>query len=486
MNLNVPIAAPHRRAAGPRARRWTHTCAAAPLALALIAGGCQKYERRPLELGRHMDGFLARTAIDPEPTTDPAGIAAARGYDLADGVSLAEAEAVALVWNADLRLARLRAGITRATAENSGLWEDPVVAVDLTRIIQSVEHPWKLAATIGLTLPISGRLEIEKQRAGLGHLVELLRVAQSEWTVRASIRRAWAEHRALAERSEAGESFVRGSDEVLTIVDAMEQAGELTRIEARLFRIERAARLTELTLTRSQLREAELRLKSLMGLSPDAPLTFRSASPAPEADLLPVASARRDRLREASPELAVSAAEYEAAEKALELAVREQYPDLVLGPGYGKDEGQDEVLLGISAPLPVFNGNRRAIAEARAQRELSRANAETTLERLLARLAATEIRLTAARERRGILEADIVPMVEGQFADARRVAQLGEVNTLVLLESLARRHETRLRLIDAELDEATAAIDLQELLGPEPVAAPAAAAPSTPTPETQP
>lgn len=52
-----------------------------------------------------------------------------------------KAEFVALIWNADPLLARLRAGVTRAMVENAGLWPDPPAAADLARIIESVEHP---------------------------------------------------------------------------------------------------------------------------------------------------------------------------------------------------------------------------------------------------------------------------------------------------------------------------------------------------------
>lgn len=445
-------------------------------ALAAILGGCQSYERRPLDLPAHRAAFLARTPDVPEvqafaKSLGPSPVV--RVFDPSDGLTCAEAEVVALVFNADIRLARLKAGVARATAENAGLWEDPTIGVDLTRIIESTPNPWKVFATVGLTIPISGRLEIEERRAGLEHAAELARLAEAEWQTRMAVRRAWTEWSALSAQLEARREFVARVDQVLAVVDRMEQAGELTRIEARLFRIERASRLAELPLIESQARQHELRLHRLMGLAPDAPVVLRADGIGPAPGDAPAGAAiDRDALARRSPALLVARAEYETAEESLKLEVRRQYPDLQIGPGYGREDGQDQVLFGFSLPLPVLNGNRQGIAEALARRELARAVAETTLEGLLASARAAEDRARAVSLRREGLESGVVPLVDAQYADARHVAQLGEVNTLVLLESLTRQHEAKEQLIDARREEALAAIDLEELLGPEPPSAP--------------
>jgi outer membrane protein TolC len=448
-------------------------------------GGCQSYERRPLDLEGHRAAFLARTPDACQAAALAEQLAApppeAPPFDPTDGLTCAEAEAIALVFNADLRLARLRAGVTRAAAEHAGLWEDPTIGVDLVRIIQGTPEPWKLFTSVGLTLPLSGRLEAEKQRAGLEHAAELARVAQREWSVRMSVRRAWSEWTALDHQAAATRQFLDRVEQVLAVVDAMERAGEMGRTEARLFRIEKATAAAELAALESRALEASLRLNQLMGVSPDAPLQPQAAG------LAPAAGARGGSLRAdddadrvlRAPAMLVAAAEYEAAEKAVELEVRRQFPDLHLGPGYGREDGQDQVLLGLSVPIPLLNANRRAIAEALARRELARAAAETTLEQSIATLRAAEVRLAATSRRRAALESEVVPLVDAQYEDARRVARLGEVNTLVLLESLKRQQEAKVALIEAARDQAIAAVDVDEVLGPPPT-------PSSPPPAPPP
>lgn len=442
----------------------------------LVAGGCQSYERRSLELASHRAAFLARTPESPEVHAFAASLSTSEPdtaeFDPSNGISCTEAEVIALVFNPDLRLARLRAGVTRATAENAGLWEDPTISVDLTRIIESTPEPWKAFTTIGFTIPISGRLEIERQRAGVEHAAELARVAQFEWEVRMSVRREWSEWSARAAQLAATRDFLGRVDQILAVVDRLEDVGEMARTEARLFRIEKAMKAEELALLESQAQEADLRLRQLMGMSPDAPLRFQAVGVGPARARDPLHSDVAE-LELRSPAMLVAAAEYEAAEKSLELEVRKQYPDLHIGPGYGSEDGLNQVLIGLSAPIPILNANRRGIAEARARREVAQAEAETTLEQIVAAVRAAQVRLAAARQRRQALETEILPLVDAQYSDAREVARLGEVNTLVLLESLTRQQEAKLRLVDAVRDEAIASVDLEEMIGPAPSATPA-------------
>lgn len=166
------------------------------------------------------------------------------------------------------------------------------------------------------------------------------------------------------------------------------------------------------------------------------------------------------------PALLVAMAEYEVAESTLEEQVRTQYPDLQVGPGYGTQNADRQVLVGISVPLPILNGNRRGIAESFAAREVARASVELALESAVAAIALRQSQRSAARRQREILETELIPLVELQYAQAREVARLGEVNTLALMEGLKRRHEARMRLSDAMRDEQIAAIDVEEILGP--------------------
>lgn len=477
------------------------------VAAACVAAGCATYEPAPVDLSAHQAAFLERT---PESAVDTRG-GGARGasgdgsasaapgaigtpdaraaaaeepvardgsgaitLDASDGLTLEESELVALVFNAELRRAREQAGVARAGAENAGLWDDPRIALQFTRILESVSDPNELFGSFSMTLPISGRLEIEKKRLGLAHAAALARVAQMEWQVRMDVRREWARLAALVAQRESVREFASLLDGVVEVVQAMARDGEIAAIEARLFALERLSANVELYRLDAMCRESELATLHLLGLPPRtaAELLTQGSTPRPvEREAVGDDAALQQRVLQ-GPALLVAMAEYEVAESALEEQVRIQYPDLQIGPGYGTQNTDRQVLVGISVPLPILNGNRRGIAESHAAREVARASVELALESAIASVALRQSQWSAARRQREIIEGELVPLVELQYAQAREVARLGEVNTLALMEGLKRRNEARMRLVGAMRDEAIAAIDVEEILGPpeEPVA----------------
>lgn len=435
------------------------------LGAAVMLVGCQIYQPRPLDLAAHHEAWLARTP-GGESVQAFVGRLAESGepsdFDLSDGLNLAEGEAVALVYNPDLRLARLRAGLAAATAEHAGLWDDPQFGIDFLSMVEGGSNPFLITPGLSFTIPISGRLEAEKARADATLAAELTRVAEQEWQTRVEVRRAWLRWSAARLKTEQTERLLASIESLVASTARLAEAGEIVRTEATLFTIEQASQRQALLRFRGEAAEAEQGLRSLLGLSPETPL-----------ELVPtiVINAATDNLTvdamvEQSPTLARLRDEYEAAEQSLRREVRKQYPDLTIGPLAEFDRG--DTLLGFSLvlPIPILNANKQGIAEAHAERDIARAAFETAYERLVGSLAATRGRLANIRQQREVIETDIAPMVDRQLADAQNLLQIGEGGTLVLLESLTRVGQTQMLLIDARLGESLAMVDLTELVGP--------------------
>ncbi len=437
----------------------------------LWALGCQSYWPQPLDLAAHRDAWLARSP-ESEPVaafalhlaaSTPAEVPA---FGVADGLTVHEAELVALVFNAHLRRLRLEAGVARATADNAGLWHDPTLDVGLERILDGVDHPWIAGGIIGITIPLSGRLDAEKGEAAAAYDTAIQRILAEEWRVRIAVRSAWLEWSAALRRAELARDTLSHVEEVASIVERLVRAGELGRVDSRLFLVERATRRSDVPLLDSRAKEAELAIRSILGLSPAAPLSLvpgsLAAPPgAPSAELAALLESR-------NADLATLRTEYEVAEQHLRLEVRKQYPDLTIGPGGKYEDGDGRVLLGLSLPLPLWNRNQLGVAEALAQRDLARAAFETAFERLAGELATTEVRLEAARSLRLALESDVVPLVDEQYGDVRRIAELGHLDAFVLLDAVTRQASVKTRLIDSYLDEALAASAIDALTGPPP------------------
>ncbi|MBL4591479.1 MAG: TolC family protein [Phycisphaerales bacterium] len=443
--------------------------------VALMAGsmlltGCQSYERKPLDLAATRDAWLTRLPSDETASefaqriSDNQGYADTHLFDLSDGLSLAEAELVALVFNRNLRLARLEANVTRATAEHAGLWDDPALDLNFARIISGVPDPWVAGGAIGLTIPISGRLEAQKEKAGAKHTAELHRLAATEWATRTALRKIWIKWSAQMARAKLMTKQIDRLRSAADFAHRQEQAGVLSKIEERLLRVELAGSQAQIIETIAIARDLELQLRDILGLAPDAPVQLVET-----VVFVPRGTGRDwllDSMETGNLELVAVRSEYEVAEESLRLEIRKQYPDLTIGPGFGGDEGDERLLLGVRLPIPLWNRNQQSVAEAHASREVAYGRFENTYERLASRLAIVLIRYEAGRAMRQAVETSVVPLADEQDANVRRVAELDRVDPLLLLQAIKVQHEAKVRLVDARVSEAIGAIGLDYLIGP--------------------
>lgn len=434
---------------------------------ALLLAGCQSYERQPLNLDEHRGVWMDRSP-ESETVQEFARRLAEQDrsvvpFDPTDGITVREAEVIALVFNPDLRLARARAEVAAATAENAGLWEDPVFQIDVLRITESVSNPWIVTPGLALTIPLSGRLEAERDRASASLSSELARIAETEWRVRTELRQAWFVWTAAQLSLEVTTELLAQLESLVDSTEQLADAGELLRTEAALFRIEQAQLRTERRRIEGEIAEGEQRLRSLLGLAPDAPIEL-----IPSLDNADPTTSYDAAVAEWNPTLARLREEYEVAEQSLRREILKQYPDLTIGPLYESDEGQSRIGFLGAIPLPILNANRQGIAEAETERSLARAAFETAYERLMGSLAAAQARLEASRDQRKELEQVVIPLVDRQLLDARQLLELGEGGGLVLLESITRAHDTKLQLLDLRLRQATTEAELTWLTGPEP------------------
>ncbi|MDQ7012641.1 MAG: TolC family protein [Planctomycetota bacterium] len=436
------------------------------LVLAAV-GGCQSYRPAPFDIAAHRGEFEAR-AFTVEPVEAFAARLREAGSEVPDkinfddGLSAAEAEVVALFYNPELRLARMEAGIALATFETAGLWEDPAFGFDGADILSSAA-PFEFGFMLSITLPVSGRLAVEKDRAGAAHTVELRRIEDAEWRTRATLRRAWIAWVTAKEQAGVHRDVLSQIEQIVSITNQLEAAGELQRIEGRLFRVELAARRAALINAELAAAEARRDLLSIIGMPPDAAITLVPSVPAVKPDLSPD---RLARLINSNTQLSIRRAEYQLAEQSLRLEVRKQYPDISIGSGYG-NEDDDRLMLGVSLPVPLLNANRGGIATAHATRARARTVAETTYEHLARALASAQAALDAARIQRTHYTSEILPLLAQQAAEVQRVAELGDVDTLLFLDTVTRQFDAKIYLLDLQFAELEIAITIEQLLGPD-------------------
>jgi len=452
------------------ARSHDGACAGVLVVLAVLAS-CQSYEPRPLDPAAHREAWHARTLEGaslreflerledhrPGPTEE---------FDPADGLSLREGQLVALVYNPSLRVARLRVGRAAAGAKHAGLWADPQLDLAVLRITDSVPDPWVITPGLTFTLPLSGRLAAERGLAEAERRAAEGTVLEAEWSVWRDVRSAWIEWSAARLRVEETERLVADMEGLVRTASGLADRGEIPRTEASLLRGEETQRRNQLRRLSGEVDAWEQRLRGVMGLPPTAPVDL-----VPEI-ALPTTNAGEppgpDAIEVRNPGLVRLRVEYDVSEETLRREIRKQYPDLTLGPLFESDEGQSRIGLLGAIPLPFLNANRRAIAEARAEREVARAAVESTYEILVSRWAGATARAESLASQREEMARVLVPLVDRQVEQAFELMRLGEgATTLVLLESLTRAFQAKLDLIETRAAEALARTEVAYLIGPE-------------------
>jgi cobalt-zinc-cadmium efflux system outer membrane protein len=273
------------------------------------------------------------------------------------------------------------------------------------------------------------------------------------------LRNAWISWSADRLRLEQTRAIVNSLDGIVDSTAKLAELGEIPKTEASLFAIEQTSRRSEIEQLRGEVAAGEQEVRALLGLSPSASLQLESA-----LSTRNIVSENGD-LAENNPTLRRLKREYEISERTLLREIRKQYPDLTLGPQAESDEGQSRIGFIGAIPLPILNSNKGGIATARAEREVARAAYETEYERKTGQVAALRARLASVQAQREAVARDLIPLVDQQVEDARTLLALGESESLVLLESLVRTHEAKLKIINLQHQDSTVRNDLRFLLG---------------------
>jgi cobalt-zinc-cadmium efflux system outer membrane protein len=434
--------------------------------LALLAG-CQSYERLPLDLDKHQKEWNARNPAGSNVATFAAELAKRdrnqRGiYDPADGLTLAEAEVVALFFNADLRTKRLEAGVALAGALEAGRWQDPQLNVEAGAILASISQPWFLAGSISFTLPLSGRPGVEKDKAFAEHRAQWADVIRAEWQLLGELRQAWFQLAATQTERELAEQQQIDIQKTQETARSLMEVGDVSAAEVRVFEIEAVRLKVRIQSLRRESATLRLRVLQLLGLVPEAPIELIATLEfSPTLPAVPAATARERNLG-----LAEKKAKYEVAEQNLRLEIRKQYPDLTIGPGYEIEGGQSRIGLGFGIPIPIINLNRQGIAEARAARLAAKSAFEAEYEHLVSALAEADNELKRATEIRESLERDLIPVMNKQVENVMEQARLSKFDAVLVLEAFRSRYEARQELVEARLNEAQSRARMAELFGP--------------------
>ncbi|WP_427952939.1 TolC family protein [Acidiphilium sp.] len=328
---------------------------AALLSVTVLLAGCASYRTRDLNLRPSLHSTLGRIvhvlpdgrSIDPTSALTPQAIAA-----------------LAVLNDPALVAARAQRSVARAQVFAMGLLPDPNLQGGFGALLGGPAVAPSVAGSITQDLAslITRGARLRAARARDGEVAanvmwQEVQVASQAETLATAL---WADRRSLAALDRARRALRLLSD------DARRQlaAGNLTIDQASAA----AASLAGIDAARDNAAQQELTdqaaLAALLDVTPDAPIRLtRPVIPPVVVDHLVATLAER------RPDLIALRYGYQAADADLRAAILAQFPLLSLSVSGGSDTSRVATVgPSISLNLPVFNGNRGAVAVARATR----------------------------------------------------------------------------------------------------------------------
>ena len=262
--------------------------------------------------------------------------------------------------------------------------------------------------------------------------------------------------------------FARKTQELATrALDAAQkrvQAGKVPPLEASRAQVAEANAGLEVQQAQSQVLVAQQNLASLWGGPAievgEATGDFSGTSEPPSVERI------EDRLNE-SPAIVLArhALDQSRAASELERAKRTQDPTLSLGVKRANEAGRNQVVLGVSIPLPLFDNN--AGNQLQALRKVDQAEQKLQEQRLQlqASVLAARQQWLASNRQVALLRAQVLPTAQSAYDVAVRGFTLGKFNFLDVLDAQRTLFEAQRLLLDQLMNSHRASAEIDRLLG---------------------
>lgn len=406
----------------------------------LFVSGCRSYQAAPLNW--------------PQESADWS--AAAEGRTV---LTLEAARQCALILNPEINALRLARQSSERRALAAGWWEDPSLNIDAMRVLRGGAHPWILGSGLSFTLPLNGVPGIEKKAAQAYAAADALAVTVAERQLVAEVERLWlgcltdqrcaAAQHAYKENLQAREKQVR----------ALIAAGELPKAEGDRIAQELIGLDLDCACCGAETVARRQALLRVLGLHPSAPVELAGEDGAPfsfgafpESDL--------DLIRH--PQVQEKLAQFEGSEEALRAEIRRQYPDLKLGPLYAHEDGSGRLGATLDLNLPLWNRNRKSIAEAEGGRDAARLAAVNAWRGLVSEWHEAQRLLQVAESKTQRIRETQLPEALAAAERTERLFKQGEADVLALLAAEETAYTVQESLIEAQraLGEARIRVNL--------------------------
>ena len=377
--------------------------------------------------------------------------------------------------NPALGASRLDAAAARERVTSATGLPDPRFEIELMDVTNSM-NPGRSASLVPgevgtTTVRVTQMLPYPGKRALRGEVAQALAdgyaadVDQTRLDIEGAIRQAFIAYFRVVDQARILEQTIALNESLEALALSRYALGLASQQEV----LQAQGALSSLRLESAELTRrratAQANLNALLPRPPNAPLAEPVALPS-----LPPPAALAGLIEHASahaPALSRSRAEVLAAERTSALTYRERYPDFGVSIANNRPRGGREswdVMFELNIPLQ--QGSRRARErEAEYARAAAEARREATEHQLAGAVGEAHAALEARRAQAALIRATLLPQTEAGLASARAGYETGSVDFAAVLAAQQRVLNTRLTLLDAEVEAALSAATLEQLLG---------------------
>lgn len=423
----------------------------------LVCAACVSYEPDPLVPADELALLSERGALDVSVELEPSVSAATEWFPLqrdvafGDGLSLAEANALALFNAPRILAARTEARVAGAQVLQAGLFANPELFLGprLTADASDLIFP----ASLGWKLPIWGEEGAERGQAEARAAERRWYVVGVELAALRDVRLGFLDIAARRQVVAIRDQLVTETERLATWVARLHASGGADAVTTHLARLEYDDALAAAEDARLDLARLRTGLLELIGLLPTAPVEIEVGT----AALPAVPPADEQRLLR-HPALRQREAAYRAAESALRLEVAKQYPSVTFGPEFESDDGQASWGIGLGLELPLFDRNRGGIAAAEEVRDAAREAYRHRVLELSHREALARVELESAERQLASYRAGTQTAVEAmrRAISARLSSGLASATDVIAAQTATTR--ARVRVVELERRAAAARV----------------------------
>lgn len=376
-------------------------------------------------------------------------------------ISLQAALALAMEHNPGLRAAAQALAASEGALIQSRARPNPELAYsqeDTRRETRSMTLQWNQSIEIG------GKREARMKAAGHGRELARAELEAAQAGLRADVRTAFANVLAGQQRVQLHQRTLEIAGSARDAAAKRVLAGKVAPLEETKAHVAESSAELALAQARSGLRVARQQLAALWGAQPAA---FGSAvGELAQLPVLPDEGLMLEKLEHSPQMLRAQQAVFQARSVAeLERAKRLPDPSVSLGMKRAQEVGRNQLVVGISVPLPILDSNRGNQLQALRLADKAEDELLATRQQMYAQLQQQREQLQTSRAQAEQLAQQVLPAAESAYEVAAKGFALGKFSYLEVLDAQRTLAEARSLYLEQLVATHQAAADITRQLG---------------------